>query len=734
MKKHIFLLALFTVNLALFTVHSFAQQIKAIHSPATTTEFIKTDQFGYRPGDDKIAVISDPITGYNSGTSFTPGTTYQVRDWNTNAVVFTGSPVAWSSGATQSQSGDKVWWFDFSSFTTQGEYYIYDVANNVGSYKFTIDPCVYNNVLKQALRMFYYQRCGCAKTAACAGTGWTDAACHAGSKQDLDCRLYNNNNVSTSKNLSGGWHDAGDYNKYVNFTFSTLMDLLLAYKENPTVFGDDNNIPESGNGIPDILDEAKYELDWLLKMQQSNGSVLCVIGGGAASPPSADTVQRKYGPATTSASLTCSALFALASKQFLAAGQTSYATTLKNAAINAWTWVSIHPLDTFYNTGILAAGEQEVDSSGRFTRRLVAAIFLYDVTGSSVYKTFVENNYASADMMNWGYVYPFENQMQDALLYYASLPGITASVGTDIINTYSNSVMSGNTDNLPAYTNQTDAYRAWVNDGNYTWNSNNTKSCQGNILLNMNVYNLNTANTANYSNSALGYVNYMDGVNPNSKVYLSNMNGFGASNSVTQFYHSWFTHGSALWGVVGTSTYGPAPGYIPGGPNPSYALDGCCPSGCGSSAANTLCSTPETPPLNQPIQKSYKDFNDGWPIDSWTVTEAGIYTNASYVRMLSKFCGTGCSSTGISSTDLFSDVDIFPNPFINEITIKFPSTVNDEFNVKIMDIAGKEVFNTQIKANENRAISIMPGNLEAGLYIVEISGNGKLIRKKLVKY
>ena len=274
-------------------------------------------------------MISNPITGYNSGTSFTPGTTYQVRDWNTNAVVFTGSPVEWDGVTTQSQSGDKVWWFDFTSFTTQGEFYIYDVTNNVGSYKFTIYPCVYNNVLKQALRMFYYQRCGCAKTAACAGTGWADAACHAGSKQDLDCRLYNNNNVSTSKNLSGGWHDAGDYNKYVNFTFSTLMDLLLAYKENPTVFGDDNNIPESGNGIPDILDEAKYELDWLLKMQQSNGSVLCVIGGGAASPPSADTAQRKYGPATTSASLTCSALFALASKQFLAAGQTAYATTLK---------------------------------------------------------------------------------------------------------------------------------------------------------------------------------------------------------------------------------------------------------------------------------------------------------------------------------------------------------------------------------------------------------------------
>ena len=193
MKKLVFIMVLFVLNCSLFTVHCFAQQAAVKHSPTTTTEFIKTDQFGYRPGDEKIAVISDPITGYNSGTYFTPGTTYQVRDWNTNAIVFTGSPVAWKSGATQSQSGDKVRWFDFSSLTTQGEYYIYDVTNSVGSYKFVIDPCVYNTVLKQALRMFYYQRCGCAKTTACAGAGWADAACHAGSKQDLDCRLYNNN-------------------------------------------------------------------------------------------------------------------------------------------------------------------------------------------------------------------------------------------------------------------------------------------------------------------------------------------------------------------------------------------------------------------------------------------------------------------------------------------------------------------------------------------------------------
>ncbi len=235
-------------------------------SPGTTTELIRIDQFGYRPTDQKIAVISLPQTGYNAPSGFVPGSVYQVRDWFSNAIVFSGTPMAWNGGSVNVQSGDKAFWFDFSALVTLGSYYIFDVTNNVGSYRFEISPSVYNEALKQATRMLYYQRCGMAKAIPYAQTGWSDLACHKGANQDTDCRLYNNTTVSTSKNLSGGWHDAGDYNKYVNFTYSTMVNLLLAYRENPTVWTDNYNIPESGNGIPDLLDEVKYELDWLLKM------------------------------------------------------------------------------------------------------------------------------------------------------------------------------------------------------------------------------------------------------------------------------------------------------------------------------------------------------------------------------------------------------------------------------------------------------------------------------------
>jgi endoglucanase len=695
----------------------------------TVDNHIKVDQFGYRTTDKKIAVISNPQTGYNSTSPFIPGTNYEVRRASDDAMVYSGTITAWNGGATHSQSGDKVWWFDFSSFTTAGSYYVYDVTNNVRSYQFDIDDCVYSTVMKQAMRMYYYQRCGTAKAVPYTPAGWADAPCHVGSLQDTDCRLYNDTSATTSKNLSGGWHDAGDYNKYVNFTFETMTDLMLAYTQNPLVWGDDYNIPESGNGIPDILDEVKYELDWLLKMQQSNGSVLSVVGTqnyASASPPSADNAQRLYGPATTSASLTASALFALGAIQFNSIGQTAYATTLQTASVNAYTWANANPNVTFYNSGIIAAGEQEVQPYDTLVRKIAASVFLYALTGTASYKTFVESHYSQMHLILWGYAYPFEMAEQDMLLYYASLSGVTASVANSIKNNYKSSMQTNNGDNLPAYVNQTDAYRAYMADNNYTWGSNTTKGHQGDMFTDMLYYNLDAANNTHYRNAALGFINYFHGVNPTAFAYISNMGSFGAENSINEFYHSWFTDGSALWDRVGTSTYGPAPGYLPGGANPTYDVDGCCPSGCSSS--NALCNaTLVTPPLNQPIQKSYRDWNTNWPQDSWTVTECGIYTQAAYVRLLSWFLNAPCLTTSIPkrmNEYLFS---VYPNPAEDKLTVQS----QHDGVVMIFDVLGKiEVMSTSVLSGQT-VIDI--SNLESGIYFIHFASEKGTAVWKFIK-
>ena len=134
---------MFRSTLALGLLLCTSQAIWA--APAQTTKFIRIDQFGYFPNSKKVAVIADPQTGFNSAEAFNPGTganQYQVLRWSDDAIVFSGTIQAWNGGATHTQSGDRGWWFDFSSVTTEGSYYIFDVANNVGSYRFEIDEQV----------------------------------------------------------------------------------------------------------------------------------------------------------------------------------------------------------------------------------------------------------------------------------------------------------------------------------------------------------------------------------------------------------------------------------------------------------------------------------------------------------------------------------------------------------------------------------------------------------------
>ncbi|MBA7587071.1 Cellodextrinase [subsurface metagenome] len=216
------------------------------------------------------------------------------------------------------------------------------------------------------MRTFFYQRAGFEKNASYADKGWTDGASHLGPLQDKNCRIFDNaNNADTEKDLSGGWYDAGDFNKYTNWTANYVVEMMKAYLENPIAWDDNYNIPESGNDIPDIIDEVKWGIDHLLRMQQSDGSVLTIVGLSHASPPSSATGQSLYGPASTSASLNTAAAFAISSKVFSSLGVNDYADTLQARSIKAWGWAVANPdvlfrnNDADYNSIGLGAGQQE---------------------------------------------------------------------------------------------------------------------------------------------------------------------------------------------------------------------------------------------------------------------------------------------------------------------------------------------------------------------------------------
>jgi hypothetical protein len=140
-------------------------------------------------------------------------------------------------------------------------------------------------------------------------------------------------------------------------------------------------------------------------------------------------------------------------------------------------------------------------------------------------------------------------------------------------------------------------------------------------------YNLDPGNEDNYRKAAAAYLHYIHGVNPVGIVYLTNMYAYGATRSANEMYHGWFGHGT-VWDDALTSPAGPPPGYLTGGPEHGYKPN------------DAYKGAPIEPPMNQPAMKSYKDWNAGWPDDSWEITEPDLGYQASYVRLLGSVMDT----------------------------------------------------------------------------------------------
>jgi len=554
-----------------------------------------------------------------------------------------------------SASGDKVWWFDFSDVTTPGTYSVVDVEKRMRSPEFQIDDRVYRNVLKHAVRMYFYQRAGFTKAAETAGTDWADSASHMGPGQDPQTRPWqirrelSKDETSEIKDLHGGWFDAGDYNKYTSWTARNVIVLLRAYSENPTAFGDDSDIAESGNGVPDILDEVKWALDWLERMQNADGSLLCVQGLDQASPPSAAKGPSYYGPATTAASLMGAAAFAYAARIYSARSEVdlrAYGNDLAISAKRAWDWATANPRVLYYNNDEtkqpgsrgLASGQQEMDDAGRLFAKFEAAVYLYELTGDVSYKEIVESHYTSI-VVGYGPT-QWDADRQEALLYYTRLPGISAEVKSRILTKFVANV-TRNADQLPMVTNNEDPYRSPIKD--YTWGSNQSKLFQARLYQLLTMYGDDAATAAKAESAAMGYLHYIHGVNPLGLAYLTNMKSAGANHSASTMFHNWFAHGTR-WQRVSLAMPGPPPGYLVGGPNPYFSMDKCCSAVTGTagyrcyfSSAFSLCSNSYTPPLGQPALKSYLQFNEGWPANSWEVTEPSTGYQAHYISVLARY-------------------------------------------------------------------------------------------------
>lgn len=250
-----FIFALITLVVVLGCMGLEARDI----ADSSAGKYVFVNQMGYLPGELKRVVTHQPAPRFT------------VIEEETGAVVFKAKfkPIKDITSKKKIRAGD------FSQLAKTGAYRI-KVAGIGESYPFVIAPDIYSQVLHLVIRSYYLQRCGI--TLNDPETGLTHPICH----QNDGVIARSDNSYFTGQQLDcrGGWHDAGDYGKYTTTTTLTAAHMLVAFELWPEKFRDGQfQIPESGNGIPDILDEARIGLEWLLTMQRSDGAVYHKLAG-----------------------------------------------------------------------------------------------------------------------------------------------------------------------------------------------------------------------------------------------------------------------------------------------------------------------------------------------------------------------------------------------------------------------------------------------------------------------
>ncbi len=315
----------------------------------------------------------------------------------------------------------------------------------------------------------------------------------------------------------------------------------------------------------------------------------------------------------------------------------------------------------------------------------------------------MESNYALVEPISntwWG---PYKSAVECALLRYSEMPNVTTTVANQIRNQKGNMNYAFS---LESYNAQTDLYRAQMDDWAHHWGSNLVRSNCGSLNMDFVEFNINADQAEQYRETAEQYIHWLHGTNPLGMVMLSNMYAYGGDACANEIYHSWFGNNTPYDHAL-SSPKGPAPGYVTGGPNKDF-------------------SYPQlSPPANQPPQKSYRDFNDGWPESSWEITEPAIYYNAGYILLLSNFVENAvvpATEPADFSAVLF---EVFPNPAKDQCTIRFSEAGLRK--VQIFNAAGAVVSEKQV--TEKETIFDLK-HLPSGIYNIGVDGSRKQIVKQ----
>lgn len=272
---------------------------------------IYVNQCGYLPNmTKKVTFLSDKEVPFEVLTSngtcvFNGVATLRVDNKPSKEIVYVG---------------------DFSEVKAPGKYYIRS-ENFSESDTFTIATDAYEDLFQQSMKFFYLQRCGCDLPASHAGI-YGHKACHTGIAS-----IYNEDG---KVEVSGGWHDAGDYGRYIVPAAMTVVQLLMAQEVNPALTAVYTN--DLGSTLPDYLEEIKYEIDWMLKLQREDGKVYhkatCKSFCGFIMPEN-ETEEVVLSPVSLAATADFAASLAYAVR-FFAPYDAAYAKKLEEASKKAY--------------------------------------------------------------------------------------------------------------------------------------------------------------------------------------------------------------------------------------------------------------------------------------------------------------------------------------------------------------------------------------------------------------
>ncbi|WP_293751912.1 glycoside hydrolase family 9 protein [uncultured Paraglaciecola sp.] len=504
--------------------------------PAMHIEKIKLNQVGFLPSDTKIAVVPS-----------SQATTFLLVNANDGSQVFTGQL---SASQHWAPAKDEVSIADFSSVTAPGEYRI-KVSGFADSNIVTINNDAFLAAHDAALKAYYFNRASSELLSKHAGI-WSRPSGHA------DDNVLIHTSAASAQRPEGtaisapkGWYDAGDYNKYIVNSGISVYTLLVAYEHHPEFYQNrDIGIPESTDSSPDILDEIKWNLDWMMAMQDPNdGGVyhkLTTLNFSGAVMPSQGTAQRYVVQKGTAASLNFAASLAVASRIYQAFPQfADVASEYRHAAELAWQWAQDNP-------NVAYVQPKDVSTGGYGDQVFLdefswAAAELFLLTADAQYLQQFKQLNVMPSIPGWS---------NSAALGYISLlnNGKTILSNDDyrqFLERYL--ALADNIVNL----HQQSAYAVAMQNSDFVWGSNAVALNKAFVLLQAQRFTQNEK----YKTAATGLLDYVLGRNPTDYSYLT---GFGEKTPVD--IHHRPSHAD--------NVVAPVPGFVAGGAQ-SGQQDGC---------------------------------------------------------------------------------------------------------------------------------------------------------------